>query len=241
MHISVINSKGGIGKTTTAINLAAGLRRKGKTVLLVDLDPQGSASLSLGIERLHPGSDAVIFGESSADSVIQNDVIPGNAELSNVDFSLAGHPDPHKIIRDNFTGLDYDFVIFDCPPSTSFLTIGAIYASQGYLIPVQPHFLALEGLKSFLSTIDKAKRSFGVRAQNLGLIITLADYRAKATRQVIGLLRDHFGNLVFETEVRINTKLSEAPSYGQDIFTYAPGSTGAAAYEKLTNELLTRV
>lgn len=247
MVISVINSKGGIGKTTTAVNMAVGLKQAGYKVLLIDLDSQASASFSLGMERenLTPGADSVIFGEQSPESVIRKgtvDLIPGNFELANIDFSLSEASHPYKVVSDSFGGIrGYDFTIIDCPPSTSLLTVGSIYTSDGYIIPVQPHYLALEGLKSFQETINKAKESFGIRAENLGILITMADYRSKATKEIIGLLREAFKGLMFDTEIRINTKLAEAPSFGKDIYSYDPNSTGAQAYTKFTNELLNRI
>ena len=248
--ISLINNKGGVGKTTTAVNLAAGVARKGKSVLLVDLDAQASASLSLGLShgQLEPSTaDVLLDGldvtEARSELTEGISLLPGSPDLKDTDINLAAQYGREKKLQRALGDArkDYDMILLDCPPSFSLLPVNALVAADYFLVPVTPQYLSLEGVGNLLDTVDEIRDGIGSVASVLGIVITQADYRSTATKEVVEVLRDRYGRRVFETEVRVNVRLSEAPSYGQSIFEYAPTSTGAEAYEHLTEELLRRL
>lgn len=249
--IALINNKGGVGKTTTAIHLADGLSRAGKNVLLVDLDAQASASLALGCERgdLEPSIGTVLYEDEPVEDVVRQapganvDLLTGSESLKNADVRLAGEYGRERLLDDALDPLkeNYDVIFLDCPPSLSLLPINAIVASEWFIVPVEPHYLALEGIGSLLDTIDSVREGIGTAAELLGVVVTRADFRAKATEQIIDLLREDHGNTVFESVVRGNVRVSEATSFGVSVFDHAPNSTGAQAYRALTNEVLQRL
>lgn len=249
--ISLINNKGGVGKTTTAVHLASGLRRLGQRVLLIDLDAQASASLSLGCERenLEPSIAAMLYRDIDPKEVIREapgadiDLITGSERLQSADVRLAGELGREKILADVLEGIKprYDLVILDCPPSLALLPVNAIVASKWFVVPVEPHYLALEGLGSMLDTVQSIRQEIGTAAELLGIVITRADFRAKATEQAIEMLREEHGDTMFDTVVRGNVRVSEASSFGTTVFDHAPNSTGASAYRKLTQEVFDRV
>ncbi len=247
--ISLVNNKGGVGKTTSAVNLAAGLAGKGRRVLLVDLDAQGSASLSVGFTRgeLRPGSAEVILEGLPLEKAIRSkgalDVVPGSTGLFSADLALADARGRERIlsgILDPVRG-DYDFIILDCPPSLGLLTVNALTAADAYIVTMTPDYLAVEGLVNLLEAVEKIKAGIGHVGELLGILLTLCDYRLNATREIIELIRGHYKEKVFRVEIPGNVRLKEAPSFGKDIFSYAPGSTGAEAYRLLTSEVLGRI
>jgi chromosome partitioning protein len=249
--ISLINNKGGVGKTTTAVHLAAGLQRLGQEVLLIDLDAQASASLSLGCERddLEPSIATMLYRDADPEKVIRGapgagiDLITGSERLQSADVRLAGEFGREKILADILEDIKpkYDLVFLDCPPSLSLLPVNAIVASEWFVVPVEPHYLALEGLGSMLDTVQSIRDEIGSAAELLGVVVTRADFRAKATKQAIEMLREEHEDTMFDSVVRGNVRLSEASSFGTTVFDHAPNSTGASVYQNLTQEVIDRL
>jgi chromosome partitioning protein len=246
----VLSRKGGVGKTTTTVNLSAALARRGHRVLLIDLDSQASASLSLGIERaaLAPSvADALVGGRAAAD-VVRPTAIPGlhlitaSVDLMHADAELARLRNREGRLRQVLAPLaaGYDFVLLDCPSSLSLLPINAVVAADAFVVPVVPQFLAAAGIQNLIAAAQRAAWDAGGRTVPLGVLLTMVDYRTRATRETIDQIRREMGSLVFAIEIRINTRLAEAPRAGQSIFQFDPSSTGAAAYELLAEELLLR-
>lgn len=249
--IALINNKGGVGKTTTATHLADGLTREEKDVLLVDLDAQASASLSLGCERgeLEPSIATCLYEGIPTQEAVRTppgsdmDLITGSDQLQNADVRLARELGRERILQEVLEEIEpqYDYIILDCPPSLSLIPINAIVASDWLVVPVEPHYLALEGVGSMLDTVESIKKEIGDSARLLGLVVTRADFRAKATEQAVEMLRQEHGKMMFDTVVRGNVRVSEAASYGTTVFEHSPTSTGAEAYRNLTRELLDRL
>jgi chromosome partitioning protein len=249
--LSVINSKGGVGKTSTAVNLAAALARKDRRVLLCDLDSQGSASFHLGVERkaLSPGMAEVLLDGMTAKTAIRPtgveglDLMPGSMRLANVDVALADQRGREKRLLDVLAPVrtEYEYVVLDCPPSLSLLPVNALLASDGFLVPVIPQYLALEGLVNLLAAVAQMRQAMGVTAHMLGLVPTIVDRRMKVSQEIISMLRAHYTSQVFKTEIPGNVRMAEAPSHGKTIFQYAPTSPGAEAYRQLATEVVQRV
>ena len=252
--ISVINNKGGVGKTTTAINLSAALSRAGAEVLLIDLDSQGSASLALGITRdsqeNNPSAANVLFGESHIREAIRDlragpgfDLIAGSIELADTDVRLAEVRRRvrrlERILRDIRD--EYDTIILDCPPSTSLVSVNAIAASDGILIPLLPSYLGLEGIVSLGEVFSKVRDNIGYTPPILGIALTLTDPDGESSSEVIEQVRSHYGEKVFETEIGKHPELEDAPGYNQTIYEFDPRSKGAQAYTNLTNEVINRI
>lgn len=249
--LALVNNKGGVGKTTSAVNIAAGIAARGFKVLLVDMDAQGSASLSLGLTRadLRPGTADVILDAYPARKAIQKslsaqtlDILPGSMDLASADISLAGVMGREEVLKASLQPLlkDYNYIVLDCPPSMGLLTVNAIIAADFYLVPVTPDYLALEGLVNLLEAVEKISAGIGGAAELMGILLTLADYRLNATREIGELIRGHYGRAVFKTEIRGNVKLKEAPSFGKTIFDYDSRSVGAEAYRDVVKEVLRR-
>ena len=249
--VALTNNKGGVGKTTTAISLAAGLAAGKRRVLLVDLDAQGSASLSLGLTRdaLSPGTADAILGGKPIRTAIRStsveglDVLPGSMALASADVVLAGVAGRELVLKKALVPVlaDYDLIVLDCPPSLGLLTVNALTAADFFVVPVTPDYLALEGLVNFMDAVEKIRAGIGHAAQPLGILLTLADYRLNVTGEIRDLLRGYYGRLVFRTEVPINVRLKEAPSFGKTILDYDARSSGADAYRELTREVLARI
>jgi len=250
--VAVVNNKGGVGKTTSAVNLSAGIAAGKKKVLLVDLDAQGSASLSLGLTRgdLSPGSAEVILEglpirEAIRPSSVKGlDVLPGSMALASADLALSVVAGREVVLKNVLKPIlnDYDFAVLDCPPSLGLLTVNALTAADFFIIPLTPDYLSLEGLVNFMDAVEKIRAGIGGKvAAPLGILLTLADYRLNATKEIGQMIRGFHGRLVFKTEIRVNVKLKEAPSFGKSIFDYDKGSAGAEAYRQLTKEVLQRI
>jgi chromosome partitioning protein len=250
MILALINSKGGVAKTTSAVNLAAGLASLGHATLLVDLDSQCSASLSLGITRedLLPSSANVLLDgmpirqairPTSIDSL---SLLTASIELANADLALSQLRGREEQLKAALTPIrnDFRYIILDCPPSLSLLPINALIASDAFIVPVVPQYLALEGLLNLLETVETIRQNMNARSVLLGLLLTLVDYRAKVTTDIIERIRKAYGKQVFDTEIRVNIRLAEAPSFGESIFDYDSSSTGAHAYRALALEVVKR-
>ncbi len=250
MIIAILNNKGGVGKTTTAVNLAASMAIRGQRVLLVDLDSQGSASLSLGIgrDRWRPSMADVLLEDVPIQRAIRRrvvdglDLLPGSMELANADLVLGGENGRERRLATCMEPIRslYSYVILDCPPSLSLLPINALIAADSYLVPVTPHYLALEGLVNLQGAVNRVHEGFGRGATLLGMVLTLVDYRTKVAGEIVDMIRGHYRDLVFKTEIRTNVRLTECPSFGKAIFEYDPKSAGALAYDQLSQEVLQR-
>lgn len=246
--IAVINQKGGVGKTTTAVNLAAGLAKRGKTVLLIDLDPQGNASSGLGLDKnnLNSTTYEVLLGQIPLSDAIQNTALKGlfilaaNANLAASEIDLVTRPDREKSLDSVIKPATHDFIIIDSPPALGLLTINGLTASDSLIIPVQTEYYALEGLGQLLDTTQRVRASLNPKLELFGVVLTMYDKRTSLSEQVAVEVRKHFGDKVFKTVIPRNVKLAEAPSYGKTIFEYDRWSKGAKAYKQLTAELLAR-
>jgi len=253
--ISVINQKGGVGKTTSAINLSAGLALKNFKVLLVDLDPQGNASTGVGIEqndREKSIYDLLIrknnFMECVKKTKIENlSIIPANSELSGLESEIANDPEKafllKKIIDDYLkdpTNEQYSHIIIDCPPSLSLLTIMALVVSKSLLVPLQTEFFALEGLSQLVKTIDRLKTNLNKGLEIQGIVLTMYDKRNKLCIEVENEARKFFGEKVYKVNIPRNVRISEAPSYGLPVLLYDKYCSGSLAYNLLVDEFLVR-
>ncbi len=248
--LAIANLKGGTGKTTTATNLAAGMANRGRRVLLVDLDSQGSASIGLGVSKdaLIPGAaDVLLAGRPVAACLSSTacgvDVLTGSLALADVDLQLATMNDRGERLRMALepARTTYDIIMLDCATGIGLVTVNALHAADAAIVPVLPHYLSLEGLVAFETALERIREGYGQAAALFGVLLTQVDRRPHAARAVITLIRQHYGRRVFRTEIPVNTRLAEAPSHGAPIGVYAPTSSGARAYAALVEELLTRL
>lgn len=245
--IALVNQKGGVGKTTTTINVGAGLSRAGKKVLLIDMDPQGSLTIGVGIDtsKLWATTYEVITGEAAASKAIRRgsiDVIPADIRLSGAELELSGVTGRELVLRQAIQDIlpSYDYVLLDCPPSLGLITINTLAAAQEIYVPLQAEFLALNGMAQLMSTFKTVKKRLNPQLEIGGIVITHYDKRKKLNQEVLERIREYFPEKVFETLIRSNVSVAEAPGFGQDIFTYKPDSNGAEDYGNLCVEILER-
>lgn len=249
--ISIVNQKGGVGKTTTTVNLCAYIAKKRKKVLMIDLDPQGNATSGFGIDKgtlentiydvlvnETPMKDAIV--KSSAKNV---DVCPTNINLAGAEIELVSVMSREQILKNAISEVsdEYDYIFIDCPPSLGILTINALTASNGVIVPIQGEYYALEGLTQLIDTVNLIKKKLNPKIGITGVILTMFDKRNTLTRQVKEEVIKYFGDKVFKTEIPRNVKLAEAPSHGLAICDYDPASKGAKSYEMLATELVKRL
>jgi chromosome partitioning protein len=242
--IAVLNQKGGVGKTTTTINLAAYLAKAGHSVLIADLDPQGNSTSGLGLDKqaLSTTLYDVLFSRAEANSVTQKInsqlfILPSNANLAGAEVELVGLDGREVQLRRALAGLNHDYILIDCPPSLGLLTINALTAANSVLIPVQAEYYALEGLSQLLNVIQQVRSALNPGLDILGVLITLYDSRNSLSEQVKKELDSYFGAKLFSTIVPRNVRLAEAPSFGRTIIEHDKWSKGARAYKALAKEV----
>ncbi|PVA07662.1 ParA family protein [Thalassorhabdomicrobium marinisediminis] len=251
--IAVANQKGGVGKTTTAINLGAALAKAGRRVLLIDLDPQGNASTGLGIEadqRRLTTYDFLIGEALPAECANQTTIdglkiIPATTDLSSADISLMANEKRSFLLHDALhqpaiDELGLDYILIDCPPSLNILTVNAMVAANTVVVPLQSEFFALEGLSQLMLTVREVRQSANPDLRIEGIVLTMYDQRNNLSQQVEADARDNLGDLVFNTVIPRNVRLSEAPSFAMSVFDYDPTSKGAAAYLALASEIMAK-
>lgn len=248
--IAVANQKGGVGKTTTSVNLAASLAATGRKVLLVDLDPQGNATMGSGVEKqqLEVSSYDLLMNDSSIDEVIidstdgKYDLVPSNSDLTAAEVGLLDEIAREIRLRNTLDTVRdvYDFILIDCPPSLNMLTVNALVAANSVMIPMQCEYYALEGLTGLLETIEKIRKHLNSNLKIEGLLRTMYDPRNNLATQVSAQLIDHFGEKVYRTIIPRNVRLAEAPSHGLNALKYDKTSSGAVAYLALAGEILRR-
>jgi chromosome partitioning protein len=244
--ISLLNHKGGVGKTTSAINIGAGLVELGKKVLLIDLDPQANLTISLGVPRQKSTIYEALRGESELVPYTHKpnlDVITSSLDLSGAEMELINEAGREYILRELLSQVseDYDYMLIDCPPSLGLLTLNALTSSQWVLIPLQTEFLAVQGLAKIKQVIDKVKFRLNKNLDIGGVIPTMYDSRRVLNRDVVDTIHKYFGEKVFKTYIRENVALAEAPAQRKDIFEYSPKSSGSTDYLDLCKEILTRI
>ena len=250
MKLALANLKGGVGKTTTAVNLAAAFARSGLSVLLIDLDPQASASYSLGVGRDQTANSTaeVLTGKTeAAEALLETPfenihLLPGSLRLAGLDLALARKQEPEKLLKKALAGLRrrFDVVVTDCQPGLSVLTLNALAAAEAFIVPVTPHRLDSDSLTGFLELVEESRDRIGRKVELLGILLTMVDHRTLVTDEMVAAIRRHYGQTVFRTEIPVNIRLAEAPGQGKPIFDYASWSTGAFAYGRLGGEVLRR-
>jgi chromosome partitioning protein len=247
--IAVLNQKGGVGKTTTTINLGAYLAKSGKNVLIVDFDPQGNATSGLGINKnkLEATIYDALFKKVGAEHVVKETsvnnlfILPANPSLASAEVELVGELQREQMLKEVLAPLSYDVILIDCPPSLGLLTVNALTAAQHLLIPVQAEYYALEGLSQLLSTVQRVRAGLNPQLDLLGVLVTMYDGRTSLSEQVYSELTKHFGDKVMKSIIPRNVRLAEAPSHGKPIADHDKWSKGARAYKALSKEILRRI
>lgn len=245
--IAIVNQKGGVGKTTTTVNLSAALAKKGKKVLLIDEDPQGNATSGVGVNKTQDRStyDIIINETEFEDAIVKSsvkklDVCPSNINLAGAEVELVPMMARETKLKDKLENIKekYDYILIDCPPSLGLLTINALTAANSIIIPIQCEYYALEGVGQLMNTVNLIKKQLNKELYIEGVVLTMNDARTNLSNQVISEVKKYFKDNVYKTIIPRNVKLSEAPSFGMPITTYAPLSKGARCYEKLANEII---
>ena len=248
--IAVVNQKGGVGKTTTAINLSACLAEAGKRVLTVDLDPQGNTTSGLGVSKNEQEKTTyeLLIGQSSVEECLLKEVLPGldilpsNVELSGAEIELIGIEGKEFILKEEIDKIrrNYDFVLIDCPPSLNMLTVNAMTTADTVLVPIQCEYYALEGLSQLIHTINLVKQRLNPSLELEGVVFTMYDSRTNLSLQVVENVKNNLSNAVYKTIIPRNVRLAEAPSHGMPITLYNPRSVGAESYRLLAKEVIQR-
>ena len=245
--VSIANQKGGVGKTTTAVNLSTLLAKKGKKVLLIDTDPQGNATSGLGIDKnVELSTYDLLISDVTAEEIIQDtaiknlDISPSNINLAGAEVQLVSMMSREQRMKEKIDIIknNYDYIIIDCPPSLGLITLNAFTASDSVLIPVQCEYFALEGLGQLLNTVELVRKHLNKNLYIEGALLTMYDIRTNLANQVVREVKKFFQNKVYKTVIPRNVRVSEAPSYGMPISVYDPKSKGARSYEKFTREFL---
>jgi len=247
--IAILNQKGGVGKTTTTVNLGAYLAKAGKNVLVIDFDPQANATSGLGIDKreLQNSVYEALLGQIDVSKLIQKtslprlSILPANTGLAATEIELADKPEREKRLKSLTDSLGFDFILIDCPPALGLLTINALAAAHWLIIPVQAEYYALEGLSQLLDVMQKVKQGLNPDLELLGVVATMYDTRNSLAQQVDSELKKYFGDKVFSTVVPRNVRLAEAPSHGKTILEHDKWSKGARAYKQLAKEVMSRV
>jgi chromosome partitioning protein len=243
--IALVNQKGGVGKTTSTINIGAGLNRLGKSVLLVDLDPQANLTYSLGVEAHnldHTVYELLTRGTKAKDAIIKReayDIIPASLNLSGAEIELTSTQGRETLLKEALVPIKnrYDYILLDCPPSLGLLTVNGLTTAKEVFVPLQTEFLALQGMSKLLQTVEVVKEWLNPAIEITGIIGTLFDSRKRLNREVIAKIQEYFNDKLFQTIIRDNISLAEAPSFGQNIFEYKPQSYGAEDYLELCKEI----
>ncbi|MEO9484753.1 MAG: ParA family protein [Ekhidna sp.] len=241
--ISIVNQKGGTGKTTTSLNLGSALAKQGKRILLIDMDSQGNLGYSLGLEEGPTISD-VFEGKKDIEEVIQRredmDIVPSDIRLVDIELSLIDLPDRHDTLNAQISGIAkrYDYTLIDCPPSLSILAVNSLYASEKVVIPMLMEVLSLQGLDQIIQTIDKINKTYKKKLEITGILPVMVDKRRKLSEEVKDYINENYDVRIFDSFIRNNVKASEAPSFGQSVVSYSPQSNSAKDYIAFADEIV---